>query len=408
VKLKYLRSSTMKFKQISGLAAPIRKAALIGLITLLLPSQACNKSAAREGIDRYTWEQPGLLNASDDLLAYRIDTFFQHKVKLAGLNGAVLVSHHGKVIYRKNFGFSNYQKKTALTDSSTFQLASVSKPFTAAAVLILHEKSKLNIDDHVTKYVPDFPYDSITIRQLLNHRSGLPNYIYLFDTIDMKSDSYITNSDVVQYYISHKPALQATPGRRFQYCNTNYALLAYLVEVVSGETFADFLTAQVFTPAHMFHSYVRTLSDTLRPDLQTYGYIGSKWQQVEDVPYDGVIGDKGIFTTAWDLYLFDQALNHGILLDKNLLAESYKGYSYEKPGKKNYGLGWRLKEFEDSSRIIYHNGWWRGYNTLFVRNPEAGTSIIVLSNKLNRNVYDVSTLYEMLGLGKGLKEEESE
>lgn len=398
----------MKCKQLSNLSGPVRKAALLWLITLLLPTQACNKSAAREDIDKYEWEQPGILTASDDLLAYRIDTFFQRKVKLAGLNGAVLVSHHGKVIYRNNFGFSNYKEKTALSDSSTFQLASVSKPFTATAVLILHKKGKLNIDDHVTEYIPDFPYDSITIRHLLNHRSGLPNYIYIFDTIDLKSDSYITNADVVHYYISNKPALQATPGRRFQYCNTNYALLAYLVEMVSGRTFAEFLKEQVFAPAHMFHSYVSTPSDSLRPDLQTYGYIGSKWQQVEDVPYDGVTGDKGIFTTAWDLYLFDQALNHGMLLDKSLLDECYKGYSYEKPGQKNYGLGWRLKEFEDSSRIIYHNGWWRGYNTLFVRNPEAGTSIIVLSNKLNRNVYDVSTLYEMLGLGNGLKEEESE
>ncbi len=397
----------LMLKQVSVLSAWLQRTFLIGCIALL-PLQACNESSAHQEAVKFAWEHPGTLSAEDALLAHRIDTFFQRKVKMAGLNGAVLVAHQGKVIYRKNFGFSNYQKRTSLTDSATFQLASVSKPFTATAVLILHQNHKLNIDDRVTAYLPDFPYDSITIRHLLNHRSGLPNYIYLFDTMKQQPDRYITNAEVVQYYIEHKPALQATPGHRFQYCNTNYALLAYLVEVVSGEPFADFLKRAVFNPAHMFHSYVRTLSDTIVPDFQTHGYIGSKWQPVAEVPYDGVAGDKGIFTTAWDLYLFDQALNHGLLLDSSLLNEAYKGYSFEKPGQKNYGLGWRLKEFAGDSRIVYHNGWWRGYNTLFVRNPEQGTCIIVLSNKLNRNVYDIAPLYEMLGLGTGMKEQEPE
>jgi len=134
---------------------------------------------------------------------------------------------------------------------------------------------------------------------------------------------------------------------------------------------------------------------------QTCAFIGSKWGKVSCVPYDGAVGDKGVFSTCRDMYLFDQALNNNILLKKETLEEAYKGYSYEKPGQKNYGLGWRIKELPDSSRIIYHNGWWRGYNTLFVRNPEKGICIVILSNKYNRTIYDVRSLYNILNLSDG-------
>lgn len=382
--------------------------AIFLFLWLLLPALSCNESSARHDAQKYVWEHPEPLNAADTLLAYRVDTFFQHRVKHAGLNGAVLVAHNGKIIYQNRFGFSDYKQKSLLTDSATFQLASVSKPLTATAILILHERKQLSIDEPVSKYIKGFPYENITVRELLNHRSGLANYIYLFDTMKLRKDSFITNQDVVNYFVEFKPALQATPGHRFQYCNTNYALLAYIVEVVSGQLFPVFMEENIFTPAHMHHTYVRDMSNAGGHHNQTLGYMGTQWTRVEDVPYDGVTGDKGIYTTTWDLYLFDQALNHGVLLNAALLDEAYKGYSYEKPGQKNYGLGWRLKEFEDSSRIIYHNGWWRGYNTLFVRKPEQGTCIIVLANKFNRSVYNVAPLYEMLGLKAGEKEEGEE
>ncbi|MGB3076539.1 MAG: serine hydrolase domain-containing protein, partial [Chitinophagales bacterium] len=299
---------------------------------LLLTSQSCYESSAHHEVQKFSWEYPPVLTATDNLLAHSIDTFFQHRAKKAGLNGSVLVAQNGRVIYQHTFGFLNYFSKELLTDSSTFQLASVTKPFTATAVLLLHKRKSLNIDDEVAKYIKDFPYKNITIRQLLNHRSGLANYIYLFDTLKLAAGSFITNQDVVNYFVQHKPALQATPGHKFQYCNTNYALLAYIVELVSGQPFKDFLSENIFIPSHMYHTYVRNVSDTIKHVNQTIAYTGAHWSRVSDVLYDGVSGDKGIYTTAMDLYLFDQALNHQLLLDKELLAESYKGYSYEKPG----------------------------------------------------------------------------
>ncbi len=382
--------------------------AMLLILSLLIVASSCNESAARYQNKQYAWEQIVPLDATDRQLAHRIDTFFQHKAKRGGFNGTVLVAQHGKILYKQHFGYLNYPRKILLTDSSAFQLASASKPFTATAILQLQEKGRLHIDDPVSAYIKDFPYDSITIRHLLNHRSGLLNYIYLFDTMKLDAGTYISNQDVVNYFIRDKPPLQSVPGHHFQYCNTNYALLARLVEIASGQSFGNYLTEHIFYPAHMYHTYLRDVTDTIPSRNQCTAYEGSRWTEVGDVPYDGVAGDKGIYTTAADLYFFDQALNHGLLLGQELLDEAYKGYSFEKPGRKNYGLGWRLKELDDSSTIIYHNGWWRGYNTLFVRMPGKETCIIVLANKYNRNVYDIAPLYEMLGMMPVEKEDTEE
>lgn len=369
------------------------------LIATSIYIQSCSETSANRRVDSsYTWEQPVQLNTRERALAHSVDTFFQHKVHKAGLNACVLVAEGGKVIYKNSFGYEDYSRKTKLSDSSEFQLASVSKPFTATAILLLNEQGKLNINDPVAKYIDGFPYEEITIKTLLNHRSGLPNYLYLFDTLKLPADSFISNIDVVNYFVRNKPPLQATPNHKFQYCNSNYALLAYIVEKVSGEHFKDFMQENIFQPSHMSDTYVRDVFDSTQHHHETKGYVGSKWVKVSAVPYDGVLGDKGVYTTSWDLYLFDQALNNGLLLGKETLASAYTGYSYEKPGQKNYGLGWRLKELPDSSKIIYHNGWWRGYNTLFVRKPEKGLCIIILSNKFNRSVYDVKSLYELLNI----------
>jgi CubicO group peptidase (beta-lactamase class C family) len=151
----------------------------------------------------------------------------------------------------------------------------------------------------------------------------------------------------------------------------------------------------------MYHSFAATMyGDSLLP-FQTKGYSGKKWTPAAYQPYDAVEGDKGIFASAYDLFLFDQALNHELLLKKETLNEAYAGYSFEKPGLKNYGLGWRLRTLPDSSKLIYHNGWWGGYTTSFLRVPEENISIIVLCNKYNKSTYLLNPLLQILGILPG-------
>jgi CubicO group peptidase (beta-lactamase class C family) len=320
-------------------------------------------------------------------------------VKHAGFNGSVLVSDSGKIIYQNCFGYVNYGTKSRINDSSTFQLASTTKPFTATGILMLYEKGKIDLDKSVSEYLEGFPYDSITVRMLLNHRSGLPNYIYLFDSVKIPADSFISNKQVLDFFIDNQPSLQAVPGHHFQYCNSNYVLLALIIEKVSGRSYSQFLEENIFLPSHMHHTFVNNPNSAM--SNQTLAYHGIGWSRVPFVATDGVLGDKGIYSTPYDLFLFDQALNHHLLLKEETLIEAYKGYSYEKAGIKNYGLGWRLKEFPDGEKLIYHNGWWRGYNSLFDRKPEKGICIVVLTNKYNRSTYNVSGLLNLLHISDG-------
>lgn len=354
----------------------------------------------------YPWEKSVELSKSEQSLVNSIDTFFKNKVKKAGFNGSVLVADHGKIIYQNSFGYARFESKKSLTDSSQFQLASASKPFTATAVLILRDKDELNLDDPVSKYLDGFPYDSITVRMLLSHRSGLGNYVYLFDSLRIPADSFISNQQVLDYFIRNKPPLQSSPGHHFEYCNTNYALLALIIEKVSGESYSQFMNENIFRPCHMHYTFVCNAKDDQVSPNKTFDYKGSHWSRLPAVPYDGVVGDKGIYSTPYDLFLFDQALDHGLLLKKETLDEAYKGYSYEKPGIRNYGLGWRLKEFPNGEKLIYHNGWWRGYNSVFDRRPDRGICVAVLSNKYNRNAYNLNGLFDLLHMTDGETDED--
>ena len=163
-------------------------------------------------------------------LGTQVDSLFRHLHKKKGFNGTVLVTKYDQIIYRGAFGYADFKTKDTLSTQTVFQLASVSKQFTAVAVMMLKEQGKLNYDDSLQVYIPDFPYKGITIKQLLTHRSGLPNYTYFSDKLwpDRKVD--LNNDDVLSMMAVHKPNIYYQPDRTFSYSNTGYALLASVVE----------------------------------------------------------------------------------------------------------------------------------------------------------------------------------
>ena len=186
---------------------------------------------------------------------------FRLKVQATGLNACVLVAQKGQIIYENCYGYSDISKKTPLTLNSAFQLASVSKTLTAGAILLLKDQGKLQLTDDVKKYIPDFPYDGITIKSLLCHRSGLSNYIYFGEPYCDDKNCYngktFDNKAVLEIMKTAKPAPYAAPDKKFEYCNTNYALLASIVEKVSGQNFADFMEQNIFKPLGMTESCAR-------------------------------------------------------------------------------------------------------------------------------------------------------
>jgi CubicO group peptidase (beta-lactamase class C family) len=336
------------------------------------------------------------LTPEERIRASRLDTLFQSKVKKTHFNGNVLVANNGKVIYEKCFGYEDYKKKKALDKSSAFQLASSSKPMTAAAIMILKERGKLDYNDPIKKYLPDFPYDGITIRMLLQHRSGLPNYEYFMEDYVSDHNTPLDNEAVYRIMTEKKPAIYGKPGKHFSYNNSNYLLLALIIQKASGMDYRTFLQKEIFDPCGMSSTYIPDRKkDSLRPH-ETHNYLGAKWTPAPFNFLDGVLGDKGVYSTMEDLFRFERALASYQLLKKETLEEAYKGGSNEKPGKRNYGFGWRLTEQPDGSQVIYHNGWWHGYNSVFMRRPKDQTVVIVLCSKYNTNTYHVQGVWEIL------------
>ena len=313
----------------------------------------------------------------------------------SGFNGGLLVSKDGNIVFEKFRGTGHIGSKDTITSTTPFHIASVSKTITAMAILKLWQDGKLNIDDEYQKYFPGFNYPGVTIRTLLNHRSGLPNYLYFMDEMGWNKSVYIKNQDVYDYLVNFKSQLKniGVPGTRFTYCNTNYALLALLAEKITGLAFPKFIQKEFFYPLNMKHSFVFTLQDSANVN-PSYDWRG---QMIPLNYLDLVYGDKNVYTTAEDLLIWDRALRTNMIFKPETLEQAYTPYSNEKPGIRNYGLGWRMNLYPDGKKMIYHNGWWHGYNAAFLRLLAENVTIIVMGNRYTNAVYKAKTLANIFG-----------
>ena len=329
----------------------------------------------------------------------QLDVVFKNRVHTDGFNGCVLIAQHGKVLYRNVAGFSNIKNKDSLKLNSAFQLASTSKTLTAGAILLLKEQNKLSVNDLVVKHLPNFPYKDITIQMLLSHRSGLSNYLYFCEPLCDEKNCYnnkaMDNEDVLSIIQTTQPALYAKPNKKFEYSNTNYALLASIVEKVSGMTFSNFMEQYMFQPLGMLDTWVIGSKKDSLCKLKTKGHNANGTLE-QDNYADYVVGDKGIYSTIDDMYKWSDALYSGKILKKETLDEAFQGYSNEHPGKRNYGYGWRLIDEGDANKVVYHNGWWHGYSSLFYRRLSDSTTVILLSNKFNSKTYHIEDILAVL------------
>lgn len=327
-------------------------------------------------------------------VAFRLDTLFTNMVGCNGFNGAVIVAKDAEVIYQKCFGYADKKNNVLLTDTTSFQLASVSKVITATAVMLLIEKGLIKLDDTFASYFPEFPYYNITIKHLLSHRSGLPNYLYFLNDIVTSKNRVLTNQEVLQLMVEKRPALYLQPNRAFNYCNTNYAMLALLIEKVSKKTFSNFLREEIFLPLGMRHSGTILSLDIFEKAVSKP--YDNRWKIIEPEAADYVVGDKSIYSTPYDMFLFSEALYQGKLLNAETQALAYSALSREKK-LSNYGLGWRMKDFKDNDKKeVFHNGWWHGYRTAFHRRLSDKITIVVLSNQLNRSAYQTYKIYQAI------------
>lgn len=311
-------------------------------------------------------------------------------------NGTVLVAHKGKAVYNKSFGLSHVPSQRPFESrNNTFQLASVGKQFTAVAVLMLAEQGLLRLDDPVALHLEGFPHEDITVRHLLNHTSGLQNYMYLLDN-RWKQERLPGLEDLMR--IMQPMPLNFRPGSRFAYSNTGYGFLALLVERLSGKSFASFMHDHIFVPSGMKHSFVFTPDmdmDSLHAKGIAAGHerMGRSMRVIPADHVDGIAGDKGIFASAEDLLRWDNALEMNLLISEESKMEAFSHGRLRSGYAISYGFGYRLRRHEGDI-IPYHNGWWRGFRTTYVRMPD-NTLIVILNNTnasingLDRQIWNI-------------------
>ncbi len=314
------------------------------------------------------------------------------------LNGNILIAEKGNVIYKKSFGFANEATKQKLNENSIFELASCSKQFTAMAIMMLKEKGKLNLEDPISKFIPELAnYKNITVRNLLNHTSGLPDYMELMDSLYDKS-KIATNKDIIVLFNQVKPKVLFDPNVKYEYSNTGYAFLASIIEKASGQTYGDFLKSHIFKPLKMTNSFVYTRRFAPKKiDNYAFGYIYSDSLKKYELPdsltetsmviwLDGIVGDGCVNSTVNDLLKWDRALYSNQLISNEGMNELFQVATLNDKSKTNYGFGWGIEENPDFGKITSHSGGWPGYVTYIDRHISNDKTIIILQNHENVSI----------------------
>lgn len=310
-------------------------------------------------------------------------------------NGNILIAEKGEIIYNRSYGIANETTREKLTQKSIFELASCSKQFTAMAIVILKEKGKLNVDDKISKYIPELSnYGTISIKNLLHHTGGLPDYMSIMDTVWDKSN-IATNNDIIAVFSKLKPKVLFEPNSKHEYSNTGYALLATIIERVSGMAYADFLKEYIFTPLKMKNSFVynRRLAPKKIKNY-AYGYLFIKSQNKYILPdefektkmvywLDGVVGDGTVNSNVIDLLKWDRALYAAKLVSSESINEIFSNGQLNDGSTGKHGFGWRIVDTEEFGKIAKHSGGWPGYMTYIERNLDNDKTIIILQNHYN-------------------------
>lgn len=325
-----------------------------------------------------------------------IHQFYNKFIGTPGFSGGFIVAKNGNILFENYQGLSNIKDKTEITAATPMHLASVSKVLTATAILKLVQEDNIMLDQKITDWLPKFPYKNTTIRTLLNHRSGLQHYSR-YNALLKKgwnSRKVMSNQDILDLMIKHKFRLLSANDTRFDYCNTNYVILALIIEKATGMNYNKAMQALIFKPLGMTNTFVfnyATDRDTVSMSYRGRN-IPASWDQ-----FDALVGDKNVYSTPRDLVKFDLATYSADFIKPEILQEAYVGYSPQPKTMKNYGLGMRMKEWPTGQRLTYHNGWWHGSTSSYITLKKDSITIIALSNVYTTRTYQTLKLTSFFG-----------
>lgn len=331
----------------------------------------------------------------------RVDSLMSTLYKLDQFSGSILVAENGKALYSKSFGPENQS-------GSVYTLGSVSKTLTATAILQLKEQNLVELDAKLANYLPDFPYPGITIRHLLTHTSSLPDYNLYEAEMEQKPGKIFSNADVIPSLINWKKSLPFQPGEKWSYSNTNYCLLALVIEKVSGMSFEKYMQKNIFAAAGMMHTSFLNEKDATFTDRVTnyeYPFLFSTKLEIADslkknrwrsYNMSGFVGQGNVMTTTADMLAFDQALYSGKLLSASSLREAFTpatlnngnpANTQSSIGKAFYGLGWFIMQDSAQGKIVWHSGGVPGGLSILIRNISKNQTVIAFDNHFGTNLY---------------------
>jgi CubicO group peptidase (beta-lactamase class C family) len=340
----------------------------------------------------------------------RIDALLAGWIQKNGPGMAAMLIRDGQIEYRKGFGLADIEARKPITPNTQFLLASVSKQFTAMAIMILVEQRKLRLDDALAKFCPEFPdyAKTITIRHLLNHTSGLSQYQELL--VGKVDENYFRSSksppaaheftatEVLQT-LSRQEKLRFPPGEKFEYSDSGYVVLGQIIERVTGKRYAEFLKEMIFDPLGMQDTLVvDERKQSARRLAVGYGKRNGQWQDITYTPEKYIYGEDNVISTVNDLYRWDQALYTERLVGRATLELAFT------PGRTNdgkeietdilmrpnsYGFGWFISAI-DGDKDVEHSGGWSGYVTDILRVPSRRVTAIVLTNSSTENAPEIA------------------
>lgn len=336
--------------------------------------------------------------APDDKSA-KIDALFLDYDRHDLPGASVIVIKDGKVLFKKAYGSANPEAKIASTTRTNYRLASVTKQFTAMAIMILAERKKLSYDDRLTDFFPDLPAygKTITVRHMLNHTSGLLAYE---DLIPKGTTTPLSDSDVLQY-MKQQDHTYFPPGSGFRYSNTAYVLLGMIVARVSGASFPEFLKKNVFEPLRMKHTVFYLREDHRDPN-RAFGYTkqrsasGDAFVRTDQSLTSSTLGDGTVYSSVDDLYRWDQALYTERLVKAETLKEAFTP-AVAVDESSGYGFGWFI-ENKRGKRMVWHSGNTMGFTAVIQRFPDERFTVIVLTNRNDAQLADTINAIEELYL----------
>lgn len=309
-----------------------------------------------------------------------LQKIIQKKAERYNINGSVLVGYKDQILYKEDFGYKNPITKALIEPELSYQLASVSKQYTAASILKLQEDQRLDIDASVSKYLPGFKFENVTVRDLLKHRSGLWNYMYLTENY-WEKDIAPNNLEVVDLLNTHASRLNFPSGKYFSYSNTGYVVLGAIVEKLTNKSLGEYIQDEFLVPLCLDKTFVEKTPKNRESILDGYQPYRRGYIKLPAGFHNGAIGDKGIYASAKDLFNWFTHLKNEDILTK----ESIDLMFGQDPGGQNkrYGMGFRLDK-KKGEPIIFHNGLWDGFRNGLVYHPKQDLVVIVMTHTQNK------------------------